>query len=240
MDRLTGASRAPFHRLHRVPPGRGPVDGRLVCRRSRARALAGAGQSCLPAAGRYRLRRRAFARLGPLGDTGIRRRRAAGNDLGWGPGARGRGPGKRRCLRPRFSPFLTEPPAEESVEAAPDTVAEAPAPDDPRPGPAPEEAPAPKASEAAHWLLSLFTPGAADAVDWGRGNYTVLARGGRVESPAGSGELKKQTADGRRRIGAGGRFRIRAGRRPMWRPTASPIRCSAPDSRCPSRCRRWD
>ena len=32
----------------------------------------------------------------------------------------------------------------------------------------------------------------ADAVDWRRGNYTVLARGGRVDSPAGSGELKKQ------------------------------------------------
>jgi CRISPR/Cas system CSM-associated protein Csm4 (group 5 of RAMP superfamily) len=44
----------------------------------------------------------------------------------------------------------------------------------------------------AHWLLSVFTPGPADTVDWQRGNYTVLARGGRVDSPAGSGELKKQ------------------------------------------------
>jgi CRISPR type III-A-associated RAMP protein Csm4 len=43
-----------------------------------------------------------------------------------------------------------------------------------------------------HWLLSLFTPAPADSVDWRRGNYTVLARGGRVDSPAGSGELKKQ------------------------------------------------
>jgi CRISPR type III-A-associated RAMP protein Csm4 len=43
-----------------------------------------------------------------------------------------------------------------------------------------------------HWLLSLFTPAAADSVDWRRGNYTVLPRGGRVDSPAGSGELKKQ------------------------------------------------
>ena len=42
------------------------------------------------------------------------------------------------------------------------------------------------------WLLSLFTPAAADAVDWGRGNYGVLGRGGRIDSPAGSGELKKQ------------------------------------------------
>jgi CRISPR type III-A-associated RAMP protein Csm4 len=41
------------------------------------------------------------------------------------------------------------------------------------------------------WLLSLFTPSAVDAVDWARGNYSILDRGGRVESPAGSGELKK-------------------------------------------------
>ena len=44
----------------------------------------------------------------------------------------------------------------------------------------------------AHWLLSLFAPAEGDSVDWRRGNYTVLARGGRVESAAGSGELKKQ------------------------------------------------
>jgi hypothetical protein len=43
----------------------------------------------------------------------------------------------------------------------------------------------------AHWLLSLFSPAAADAVEWTRGSYTLLERGGRVESPAGSGALKK-------------------------------------------------
>ena len=37
-----------------------------------------------------------------------------------------------------------------------------------------------------------FTPAAGDTVDWRRGNYSVLARGGRIESPAGAGELKKQ------------------------------------------------
>ena len=41
------------------------------------------------------------------------------------------------------------------------------------------------------WLLSLFSPAPADAVDWDRGNYTVLERGGRVESPARWGDLKK-------------------------------------------------
>jgi CRISPR type III-A-associated RAMP protein Csm4 len=44
----------------------------------------------------------------------------------------------------------------------------------------------------AHWLLSLFTPAPDDSVDWRRGNYVVLARSGRVDSPAGSGELKKE------------------------------------------------
>jgi hypothetical protein len=44
----------------------------------------------------------------------------------------------------------------------------------------------------AHWLLSLFTPASSDAVDWRRVSYSILVRGGRVDSPAGTGELKKQ------------------------------------------------
>ena len=43
----------------------------------------------------------------------------------------------------------------------------------------------------AYWLLSLFIPADGESVDWGRGSYSILARGGRVESPAGSGALKK-------------------------------------------------
>ena len=105
----------------------------------------------------------------------------------------------------------TEPQAEGQPigEAAP--IPETPAPVEPvsEPAPAPPVAasqPEPEAvplakplaapkgrgSGQAHWLLSLFAPAAADTVDWARGSYTVLARGGRVESPAGSGELKKQ------------------------------------------------
>ncbi len=62
-----------------------------------------------------------------------------------------------------------------------------------RSGPKPETPPvAAGTSTHPHWLLSLFTPAPADSVDWRRGNYTVLARSGRVDSPAGSGELKKQ------------------------------------------------
>lgn len=60
--------------------------------------------------------------------------------------------------------------------------------------PAPEPAPAGPVSALAHahWLLSLYTPAATDSVDWQRGSYSILARGGRVDSPAGSGELKKK------------------------------------------------
>jgi CRISPR type III-A-associated RAMP protein Csm4 len=58
--------------------------------------------------------------------------------------------------------------------------------------PAPPLPPASTVPLQAHWLLSLFTPAADDTVDWGRGSYTVLARGGRIDSPSGSGELKKQ------------------------------------------------
>jgi CRISPR type III-A-associated RAMP protein Csm4 len=52
--------------------------------------------------------------------------------------------------------------------------------------------PPPQPSATSHWLLSLFTPSQEDAVDWKRGNYTVIARGGRIDSAAGFGERKKQ------------------------------------------------
>jgi CRISPR type III-A-associated RAMP protein Csm4 len=48
-------------------------------------------------------------------------------------------------------------------------------------------------AEAGHWMLSLFHPGAADSVDWQRGNYSLITRTGRTESAAGWGELKKPT-----------------------------------------------
>jgi CRISPR type III-A-associated RAMP protein Csm4 len=74
------------------------------------------------------------------------------------------------------------------------------------PEPQPEPTPAPAVSESepvaspavppsqggAQWLLSLFSPSAEDAVEWSRGNYSLIERGGRVESPEGSGALKKQ------------------------------------------------
>ncbi|MGA3016325.1 MAG: hypothetical protein ABSF62_04335 [Bryobacteraceae bacterium] len=71
-------------------------------------------------------------------------------------------------------------------------IAEAPVEVEPVLAPEPKEIIVVQRGARAHWLLSLFTPAEGDSVDWRRGNYTVLARGGRVESAAGSGELKKQ------------------------------------------------
>jgi CRISPR type III-A-associated RAMP protein Csm4 len=53
---------------------------------------------------------------------------------------------------------------------------------------------APKAAgENFWWLLSLYHPAPDDAVDWTRGNYSVVTRSGRVESDAGWGETKRPT-----------------------------------------------
>ncbi len=50
--------------------------------------------------------------------------------------------------------------------------------------------PAPR-PETAWWLLSLFSPSPADQVDWQRGQYAHAGRGGRIESRARWGELKR-------------------------------------------------
>ena len=97
------------------------------------------------------------------------------------------------------APLCAEPPTESAAVEDESTViaeaamaSESPAPVPLPPAPEPPPPPAPAATVQAHWLLSLFTPAPGDAVDWARGNYTLTARSGRIESPAGSGELKKQ------------------------------------------------
>ncbi|MGA2593039.1 MAG: hypothetical protein ABSH32_24245 [Bryobacteraceae bacterium] len=78
-------------------------------------------------------------------------------------------------------------PAPEPIETAPETDSPA------RPlAPSPAQPRLQADRPTSHWLLSLFTPCPDDAVDWKRGNYTVVARGGRIESSAGFGERKKQ------------------------------------------------
>ena len=91
------------------------------------------------------------------------------------------------------APKLLEAPATEpetpTMETAPVAESEAE-----RQAPAVDVAPAVVAATPTHphWLLSLYTPAPADSVDWRRGNYAVLPRGGRIDSPAASGDLKKQ------------------------------------------------
>jgi CRISPR type III-A-associated RAMP protein Csm4 len=75
---------------------------------------------------------------------------------------------------------------EEPVE-----VAEEPVEEEPVPEILPEEAAIFEAGPKPHWLLSLFAPAKQDGVDWSRGNYWLVERSGRIDSPAGSGELKK-------------------------------------------------
>jgi len=94
----------------------------------------------------------------------------------------------------------SERPVESSPAAGPPPLSESavPEPSNRSDAPVSESVSTPSASEggasrtAGYWLLSLFAPAPADSIDWGRGNYAVIARGGRVESAAGSGLLKKQ------------------------------------------------
>jgi len=58
--------------------------------------------------------------------------------------------------------------------------------------PTPDPQPPAPVVAGAHWLLSLYSPALTDQVDWSRGNYALVSRGGRIESAAGYGELKKQ------------------------------------------------
>jgi CRISPR/Cas system CSM-associated protein Csm4 (group 5 of RAMP superfamily) len=108
----------------------------------------------------------------------------------------------------------------------------------PVPEPQPEPVGTIEAGAKPHWLLSLFTPSAGqDAVDWARGNYWLVERSGRVDSPAGAGELKKTL----RMVGEGSVVYAKAaphGSAPDVAPDGFPIPCSAPASRWPFRCPR--
>ena len=63
-----------------------------------------------------------------------------------------------------------------------------------QPWSAPSESIAPaENAEVGYWLLSLYTPSDADAIDWKRGNYSTISRTGRIESSARWGETKNST-----------------------------------------------
>jgi CRISPR/Cas system CSM-associated protein Csm4 (group 5 of RAMP superfamily) len=46
--------------------------------------------------------------------------------------------------------------------------------------------------EGAWWMLSLYSPHSSDAIDWSRGDYATLTRGGWTDSAAGGSIRKKQ------------------------------------------------
>jgi CRISPR type III-A-associated RAMP protein Csm4 len=124
-------------------------------------------------------------------------------DSGFG-GERSRGWGRTEA--PDFIPgalpdlILPRAPEPARVEFVPDPVEEWAAKEDATEEPeiasfwteASVGAASPSPSSAqAYWLLSLYAPAPDDPIDWERGYYYLVARGGRVESPAGSGDLKK-------------------------------------------------
>jgi CRISPR type III-A-associated RAMP protein Csm4 len=89
------------------------------------------------------------------------------------------------------------PANEASGEITPEPMNAAEPQPEPTPAPAVPEAglvagATPSSQGGPQWLLSLFSPSSEDAVEWSRGNYSLIERGGRVESSEGSGALKKQ------------------------------------------------
>jgi CRISPR type III-A-associated RAMP protein Csm4 len=104
------------------------------------------------------------AALRLLADTGL----GGGRTIGWG-----------HCEPPEFrdGPF---------PEILLGPAGETPA----LPGTEPQAADPPNGT-AAWWLLSVFSPAPAEAVDWQRGSYSLVARGGRIESPIRSGGQKR-------------------------------------------------
>jgi CRISPR type III-A-associated RAMP protein Csm4 len=142
--------------------------------------------------------------------------------LGVGSQGSGVGEQGPDVIPPLQEPPVEEPPVTEPPSENPDVNPPEPSPDpelppaDPEPAlalspaeltaPSPDVQPlaqatvsspdprplTPDPSSRGQWLLSLFSPSEADAVEWSRGNYSLIERGGRVESSAGSGTLKKQ------------------------------------------------
>jgi CRISPR type III-A-associated RAMP protein Csm4 len=93
------------------------------------------------------------------------------------------------------SPIAEVPAAEAEVEpsaAAEETAVEDSAEEEPTVEFVDEESGADEAipGQQAWWMLSLFTPNAADHVDWTRGRYALVVRSGRVESATRHGDLK--------------------------------------------------
>jgi CRISPR/Cas system CSM-associated protein Csm4 (group 5 of RAMP superfamily) len=108
---------------------------------------------------------------------------------------------------PEPGPAIPEPPPEPVVpEPAPEPVLPEPTPAAPlvaapvepvtEGGAAAAAQPAAAAAvptpvPTAWWIISLFSPGPEDVIDWSRGAYGLLTRSGRVDSPQASGQATK-------------------------------------------------
>ncbi len=60
-----------------------------------------------------------------------------------------------------------------------------------KPAPVSEEGAEGAARPTGYWLLSLFRPGGGEDVNWNSGVYSLVTRGGRVESDVSAGQEKK-------------------------------------------------
>jgi CRISPR type III-A-associated RAMP protein Csm4 len=108
---------------------------------------------------------------------------------------------------PVIEKFTLESPTSEQPASSDEQLGHEPAlePDAAKDEPLPEStatAPAAHATELppehapienGWWLLSVYTPGPSDAVEWQGGNYSLIARGGRIESRHASGQRKQVT-----------------------------------------------
>jgi CRISPR type III-A-associated RAMP protein Csm4 len=101
-------------------------------------------------------------------------------------------PAEPSPVPPIEEPVEPPPPDPDPVPPAPEpepaSAEAAPVPESTPEPPIPDPRPLTPAGASPHWLLSLFTPGAGDTVDWSRGSYSMVTRGGRVDA---SGDLKK-------------------------------------------------
>ena len=80
VDRLSGASERHSTACIEFRPGAGLWTVIGFADEAARDRWQDAVKARFPAAGRYRIRRRAFARVGPVGNTGVYRGRVAGND----------------------------------------------------------------------------------------------------------------------------------------------------------------
>ena len=95
------------------------------------------------------------------------------------------------CRLPDLILRQSNAPKREIEDAVPDSGIECETPDTDSPAEALKAAQPVPAAQSAWWLLSLFSPGASDAIDWNGGSYSVVTRGGRIESSVSWGTQKR-------------------------------------------------